>query len=129
MAKARITLNDTGPLTYSGNGYEHIQRGQSIITSKDEDIVHFASTPGFTVDMLEGDKPKSAAPVDDDEDEGGEDEGDADGPVDGELTESDLMKQNKGPLLELASERGVKADNSMNKKDIVAAILAAAKKD
>lgn len=128
MAKARITLTDTGPLTYSGNGYEHIQRGQAIITSKDEDIVHFSSTPGFLVEMLEGDKPKAAPPVDEDDEDEGEGE-ETDGPVDGELTESDLMKQNKGPLLELASERGVKADNSMNKKDIVAAILAAAKKD
>lgn len=152
MAKARITLNDTGPLTYSGNGYENIQRNQAIITSKDEDIIHFSSTPGFTVDMLEGKHPKAAVEDDeeeapapkkgkkrsappppvDDEEEGEDDEEededeDQDGPVDGDLTEADLMKQNKGPLLELAAERGVKANNSMNKDQIVAAILAAKK--
>ena len=149
MAKARITLNDTGPLTYSGNGYDNIQRGQAIITSKDEDIIHFSATPGFTIDMLEGERPKASSdgdeeespapkpkkgkkpttppPSDDDDEE--DDEEEDDGPVDGELTEADLQKQNKGPLLELAAERGVKADGSMKKDDIIAAILADAKKD
>jgi len=130
MAKARITLNDTGPLTYHGNGYD-LQRGQAIVTSKDEDIIHFSAQPGFTVDMMEGEKPKAVSDEsDDDEDEddsagGGEDDGDADGPVDGELSEKDLNKQTKGALLELATEKGVKANATMKKDAIVAAILAA----
>jgi hypothetical protein len=131
MATARITLNDSGPLTYEGNGYK-LERGQAIITSKDDDIVHFGAQPGFTIDMLKGEKPKAVVAKREDEDEGSSASGpeeETDGPVDGELTEVELMKLNKGPLLELADERGAKADNSMNKKDIVAAILAHVAKD
>lgn len=132
MAKARITLNDSGPLTFHGRGYD-LQRGQAFITSNNEDIVYFGAEQGFTVDMLEGDKPKSVAVVEsddeDDDDAPVNDGAEDDGPADGELSKDELMKLNKGPLLELADEHGVKADATMNKKDIVAAILAGVKKD
>lgn len=129
MAKARITLNDSGPLSYHGNGYS-LQRGQAIMTTKDEDIIHFSTQPGFTVDMLEGEKPKAVTDDSaDDEDEGVDAGGDddAEGPVDGELSEKELVKLNKGPLLEMATEMGAKADASMNKAAIIAAILAVKK--
>ncbi len=127
MAKARITLNDTGPLSYHGGGYD-LERGQAIVTTKDEDIIHFSTQPGFTVDMLEGEKPKAVtdATAADDEDEGDEDDdGEGEGAVDGKLSEKDLKKQNKQSLLQLAEERGVKADNSMKVADIIKALLEA----
>lgn len=66
MAKARITLNDQGPLSYHGNGYD-LERGQSFITTKAEDILFFSNRAGWTVEVMEGSSPK-AAPVGDDED-------------------------------------------------------------
>jgi len=115
MAKAKITLNDAGPLTYTGNGYT-LSRGQSVVTTKDDDILYFYNRTGFTVDLLDGSvlpgsavaaeeaedeapakkpktaKPKKTAPppppADEDEDEGDEDEeeGDEDEEDDEELT-------------------------------------------
>lgn len=126
MAKARITLNDSGPLTYHGGGYD-LERGQSIVTTKDEDIIHFSTQPGFTVDMLEGDKPKAVTDESADEEEEAADSEDGDTDeeaVDGKLSLKDLKKQSKQSLLQLAEERGVKADNSMKVADIIKALLA-----
>lgn len=134
MATAKITLNENGPMTYHGQGYS-IQRGQAIVTSKDEDILHFSAEPGFTVDMVKGEKPKAAkAPVEDDEDDdtgstddGGDGEGADDSEATGEFTKADLDKQTKESLLQLATEKGLKADATMKKSAIVATILAAQK--
>ncbi len=68
MAKAKIILNDQGPLTYHGNGYS-LARGQHFITVKDEDIIHFSNRQGFTVEMLEGTKLGGASPIPMEEDE------------------------------------------------------------
>jgi hypothetical protein len=129
MATAKITLNENGPMTYHGQGYS-IQRGQAIVTSKDEDILHFSAEPGFTVDMVKGEKPKAAVVVEEDEDEADADDSDdddKDGEVTDGFTKKDLDKQTKDELLQLASENGIKADASMKKGDIVATILAAKK--
>lgn len=67
MAKAKVTLNDNGPLSWHGNGYS-FERGQSALITKDSDIAFFLAEPGFTVDMQEGSRPKAAV-VEDDEDE------------------------------------------------------------
>lgn len=122
MAKARITLTDMGPLTYHGQGY-NLERGQNIVTTNEADILHFKCQPGFLVEILEGSAPKaSPAPVDEEEAE--DDDGDDDdGPADGVLTEKELRKLTKTALLELAEERGVKADVSMKVDDIKAALL------
>ncbi len=124
MAKARITLTDSGPLSYHGQGYD-IERGHNIITTNDADIMHFKCQPGFLVEMLEGSAPKaSPAPLDDEEEAAGDD-GEDDEPADGELSERELNKLNKNALLELCEERGLKADASMNKASLVTTILAA----
>ncbi len=67
MAKAKVTLNDNGPLTWHGNGYS-FERGQSALITKDSDIAFFLAEPGFTVDFQEGSRPKAAV-VEDDEEE------------------------------------------------------------
>lgn len=64
MAKAKVTLNDNGPLTWHGNGYS-FERGQSAVITKDSDIAFFLAEPGFTVDITEGARPKAV--VEDDE--------------------------------------------------------------
>lgn len=60
MAKAKVTLNDTGPLTWHGNGVYSFERGQSAVITKDSDIAFFLAEPGFTVDFLEGSRPKTS---------------------------------------------------------------------
>lgn len=65
MAKAKVTLNDNGPLTWHGNGVYSFERGQSAIITKDSDIAFFLAEPGFTVDFLEGSRPKTTVDEDD----------------------------------------------------------------
>src|SRR6478752_119366 len=153
MAKAKITLNDQGPLTYSGNGY-NLARGQSVVTTNDETILYFYNRSGFTVDLLDGSvlpgsvaaadededeapapkkpkasKPKksSAPPPSDDEDGDDEDEEDdeEDEEVTGELDEDELSKQTKASLSQLAEEKGLKVEANMTKAQLVALITSA----
>lgn len=145
MAKAKVTLNDQGPLTYTGNGYT-LSRGQSFTTVKDEDILFFSNRPGFTVDLLEGRMPGSAAaveedeapkakptakakkksapppPEEDDEEEKEDDEAEEeeDDEVTGELDADELGKQTKASLAQLAEERGLKFDANATKAQLIA---------
>lgn len=146
MAKAKITLNDQGPLTYAGNGY-NLARGQSVVTTNDETILYFYNRTGFTVDLLDGTvlpipeaasdegddeviapkktktaKPKKASappPPSDDEDEEDEEE---DEEVTGDLSEDELAKQTKASLAQLAEEKGLKVEANMTKAALIALI-------
>lgn len=149
MAKAKITLNDQGPLTYHGNGYS-LARGQSFITVKDEDIIHFSNRSGFSVEMLEGTKLGGAAPIpvdededevpvirkpkvakpkksappppfDEDEEETEEDEEEEE--ATGDLDEEELSKQTKASLSQLAEEKGLKVEANSTKAQLIALIL------
>lgn len=154
MAKAKITLNDQGPLTYAGNGY-NLSRGQSVVTTNDETILYFHNRHGFTVDLLDGSvlpgsaasapeddeapapkktaktaKPKKSAPpppADDDDEEGDEDEEEEEVEEEAtdELTEDELSKQTKASLAQLAEEKGLKVEANMTKPQLVALILSA----
>ena len=155
MAKVKVTMNDNGPLAWHGNGY-CFERGQSAVISKDSDIAFFLAEPGFTVDFLEGSRPKTTVdeddepapaskpkaakpakaaksvppPADEDDAEDSDDDSaadDGDEDADGELNETELKKLNKNSLMELIEEKGLKADASMKNKELIAIILASAK--
>src|SRR6185369_3747601 len=147
------TLNDSGPLTYAGNGY-NLARGQSVVTTNDETILYFHNRQGFTVDLLEGSvlpgsaaatededeapapkKPKTAkpkkaaAPVEEETEEEGDDEDDEDEEEDeevtGELDADELAKQTKASLSQLAEEKGLKVEANMTKAQLIALITSA----
>ncbi len=153
MAKAKITLTDSGPLTFHGKGYS-FARGESIITTKPDDILYFQSKPGFNVDITdapapvvsvtvaEGGKkttkkvtPKAVEIVEegDEDDEGEEDEDEEaeeddeaeaeDAPVTGALTEAELKPLTLNALKELALENKVKFDDGAKKADLIKALL------
>jgi hypothetical protein len=152
MAKAKVTLNDQGPLTYAGNGY-NLARGQSFVTVKDEDILFFYNRTGFTVDLLDGSvlpgsasadvedeapapkksktaKPKkaAAAPVEEEteeDDEEEDDEEEVEEEASDELTEDELAKQTKASLAQLAEEKGLKVEANATKSQLIALILSA----
>jgi hypothetical protein len=79
MAKAKITLLDNGPLTYNGHG-RVLARGQSFVTTNESEILTFQAEHGFSVEMLEGTKPRAAAALTPDESDEDFDHGDAGGP-------------------------------------------------
>lgn len=154
MAKAKVTLTDQGPITYSGHG-RNLARGQSFVTTNESEILTFQAEHGFNVEMLEGKAPRAAATLEPDETDRDFDHGDGPKPAkkpkkaakpapeeepdedeepeepaeptpaDGKLTEDELKKHTKASLRELAEERGVEVDANANKDALVAALLKA----
>lgn len=153
MAKARVTLRETGPLSLTVNGVKYI-KGESIVTTNAADIARFKIEPEFIVEMLEEEseappRAKAKRAVDEDVD----DEGSADGEItdeeldeaeegDGEskpkkpkkskkvkpLTEDDMRAVNKKQIIEAAEERGIAGlDPSATKADLIATVIQAQK--
>jgi len=143
MAKAKVSLMDTGPVSFEGKGYK-LDRGQVLTIINEADILYFQSQAGISVELISDEKPKApsgpkakaslkAAPKADESDEAeGDDEEDTgdpedDGPADGAITAAELNKMTKAALLQYNEEEkvGAKVDASMSKNDIIAALLEA----
>lgn len=141
MAKAIVTLKDTGPLSLTVGG-RRFEKGQSQVITNDAEIARFKMEPTFDVQIDDeepappprlkaGKKSGKKSHEEDDEseldDEGDEDEGEGDEDS-GPLTEEAMRLMNKKALLEAAKERGIKGvDESATKADMIAYIVNAQK--
>lgn len=137
MAKARVTLLESGPITFEGRLHK-FNRGESKVLTTESDILYFQQQPGFNVEFEEGapmkaakvlsaraeiapagkssaKKKKEPAPALPPEDE----------PVDGELKAEQLDELTPAALGELLDGMGYEVPDGASKSELVKLILAA----
>lgn len=62
MAKARVSLLDTGPVSFYGGGHT-LRRGENLTLTEPADILYFQRQSGVALEMLEGEPPKAAKAI------------------------------------------------------------------
>lgn len=129
MAKARIALMDTGPVSFDGGGHKFVRNEAKILTEAN-DILYFERQPHFSIEYIEGTPPRVAkeaargpraelAPV-----KAGAKKKKApppppDDPVDGRLTAETLSELTEKAIAELIDTMGYEVPDEASKDELI----------